>query len=199
MKYMERGGFQNQELMRWTLGATCVLLAGFWITNFVIFVSRLGWTPGSVASYYRGSEAEFRAPRTAGAMLEVTHSHLAMMALVMLLLTHLLIFAPYSRRAKLWMIGVAFGSALFEEGSGWLVRFVDAGFAWLKLASFWALQGILAFLLIGLVQFLRAGRHEAEKEAGRKRARSARQAARAGGRESAEGSGDPASPSSDVP
>jgi hypothetical protein len=76
---------------------------------------------------------------------------------VMLLLTHLLIFAPYSRRAKLWMIGIAFGSALLEEGSGWLVRFVDPRFAWVKLASFWALQGILGFLLLGLVMFLIAG------------------------------------------
>ena len=181
MKYMERGGFQTQELMRWTLGATCILLAGFWITNWILFVSRLGWTPGSIVSYYRGSEAEFRPPRTAGAMLEVTHSHLAMMALVMLLLTHLLIFAPYSRRAKLWMIGIAFGSALFEEGSGWLVRFVDAGFSWLKLVSFWALQGILAFLLVGLVMFLKSGRNERESPPRRRRQGSSRETPRASG------------------
>ncbi len=162
MKYMERGGFQSQELMRWTLGLTCLLLAGFWVTNLAIFVSRLGLTPSSIAAYYRGSEGEFRPPRTAGAMLEVTHSHLPVMALVMLLLTHLLIFAPYSRRAKLWMIGVAFFSALFEEGAGWLVLFVHPGFAWLKLAAFLSLQAILAFLLVGLLLFLRAGRR-AEK------------------------------------
>jgi uncharacterized membrane protein YgcG len=199
MKYMERGGFQTQELMRWTLTATCLLLAGFWITNFFLFVSRLGWTPGSVVTYYRGSEAEFRAPRTAGAMLEVTHSHLAMMALVMLLLTHLLLFASYSRRAKLWMIGIAFGSALFDEGSGWLVRFVDPRFAWLKLLSFWALQGILGFLLVGLVLFLSSGREETQKAMGRRRARWAGGGSRPGGRGSAGGSGDRAGPSSGGP
>ena len=158
MKYMERGGFQTQELMRWTLGLTCLLLSGFWVTNFALFFSRLGFTAASIAAYYRGSEAEFRPPRTAGAMLEVTHGHLPVMAIVLLLLTHLMIFAPWSRRARITMIAVAFFSALFEEGSGWLVRFVDPRFAWLKLASFWTLQGILAFLLVGLVMFLRSGR-----------------------------------------
>lgn len=166
MKYMERGGFQNQELMRWTLGATCVLLAAFWVTNLAIFVSRLGFTPASVAAYYAGSESEFRPPRTAGSMLEVTHGHLPMMALVMLLLTHLLIFAPWSRRAKIAMIATAFGSALLDEGSGWLVRFVDPRFAWLKLAAFVSLQGILAFLLVGLLLFLRSGRRRESAEAG---------------------------------
>jgi len=49
------------------LGLTCLLLSGFWVTNFALFFSRLGYTPSSIAAYYRGSEAEFRPPRTAGA------------------------------------------------------------------------------------------------------------------------------------
>jgi len=158
MKYMERGGFQGQALMRATLGWTLVLLAGFWVTNLVLFVSRLGVTPSSVAAYYLGSEAEFRPPRTAGAMLEVTHAHLPMMALVVLLLTHLMIFAPYSKRAKIALIAAGFLSALLDEGAGWLIRFAHPGFAWLKLAAFATLQGILAFLLVGLAIYLRSGR-----------------------------------------
>jgi hypothetical protein len=160
MKYLEKGGFQSQALMRATLGWTLVLLTGFWITNAVLFATRLGFTPRSVAAYYLGSEADFRPPRTAGAMLEVTHSHLAMMALVVLLLTHLMIFAPYGRRAKIAVIAAAFGSALLEEGSGWLIRFVHPGFAWVKLVAFFALQGLLAFLLVGLALYLRSGRPE---------------------------------------
>ena len=157
MKYMERGGFQSQGLMRATLGWTLVLLAGFWVTNLVLFLSRLGYTPSSVAAYYLGSEAEFRPPRTAGAMLEVTHAHLPMMALVALLLTHLMIFAPYARGVKITLVAATFLSALLEEGAWWLVRFVHPGFAWLKLLSFVALQGLLAFLLVGLAAYLRSG------------------------------------------
>jgi len=164
VKYLERGGFQSQSLMRATLGWTLVLLAGFWITNLVLFTSRLGFTPASVAAYYRGSEADFRPPRTAGAMLEVTHSHLPVMALVVLLLTHLLLFAPFSRRAKLLFIGGGFLSAFLDEGAGWLVRFVHPGFAWLKLAAFVSLQAILAFLLVSLAAFLRAGRRVEREE-----------------------------------
>ena len=159
MKYMERGGFQSQGLMRLTLGLSIALLSLFWLTNFAIFVSRLGFTPASVASYYLGSEADFRPPRTAGAMLEVTHAHLPVMALVMLLLTHLLIFAPYSKRTRVILIVTAFLSAALDEGAGWLVRFVHPEFAVLKLAAFVSLQGILAFLLIGLALFLRSGAH----------------------------------------
>ena len=89
-------------------------------------------------------------------MLEVTHAHLPMMALVMLLLTHLLIFAPYSRRARILVIVGAFLSAALDEGSGWLIRFVHPAFAIVKLAAFVSLQGILAFLLVGLALFLRS-------------------------------------------
>lgn len=180
MKYLEKGGFQSQALMRATLGWTLVLLAGFWVTNLVLFVSRLGLTPSSIAAHYLGSEADFRPPRTAGAMLEVTHAHLLTMALVVLLLTHLMIFAPYSKRAKIALIAAAFLSALLDEAAGWLVRFAHPGFAWVKLAAFVSLQGVLAFLLVSLAAYLRSGRrgervspivteHEARELARRRR------------------------------
>ncbi len=157
MKYLERGGYQAQPLMRLTLGLAIGLLSLFWVTNLALFASRLGFTPASIAAYYLGSEAGFRPPRTAGAMLEVTHMHLPMMALVMLLLTHLLIFAPYANRTRILLIVGAFLSAALEEGAGWLVRFVHPGFAVLKLGAFVALQGILAFLLVALALFLWSG------------------------------------------
>lgn len=163
MRYMERGGFQAQPLMRLTLGLSIGLLSLFWVTNVALFVSRLGFTPASVAAYYLGSEAAYRPPRTAGSMLEVTHAHLPMMALVILLLTHLLIFAPYSRRTRILMIVGAFVSAALDEGAGWLVRFVHPGFAVVKLAAFVSLQGILAFLLVSLALFLRAGARNGDR------------------------------------
>ena len=154
MKYMQTGGFQNHPLMRMTLGLTVVFLVAFWITNFALYFAKMNLTPASVVSYYLGSEEEYRMPRTYQTMLEVTHAHLPMMAMVTLLLTHLLIFAPFTKRAKISFIVLAFSSALLSEASGWLVRFSHPAFSWLKVVSFLCLQGTLAFLLVSLGIFL---------------------------------------------
>lgn len=154
---MLNGGYRAQPLMRLTLGCTLVFVAGLWATNVFLYVTRMGLTPESVARYYLGSEAEFLPARTAGSMLEVTHAHLAMMAMVLLLVTHLAIFLPWSFRVRALLVLGTFGSALLQEGSGWLVRFVHPAFAWLKIASFLGLQAGLLILVVGLARHLVAG------------------------------------------
>lgn len=157
MKYMQYGGMQNQPLMRLTLYFTLFFLFGFWLTNFAMYFAKMNLAPQSVVEYYLGSEAEFRQPRTYQAMLEVTHTHLPMMAIVMLVLTHLLIFSAFQHRTKIVFIAVAFLSAFLHETAGWLVRFVAPAFAWLKVATFVVMQGMLAFLLLALTLFLVRG------------------------------------------
>lgn len=154
MKYMQNGGFQNHPLMRLTLYWTLAFLTLFWLTTFYFYFSKMGLSPQSVVDYYRGSEGLFTAPRSAQSMLETTHMHLPMMALVLLMLTHLLIFAPMSNGAKIAFISLTFGSALLLEGAGWLVRFVHPGFALLKIASFLVMQGMIAYLLLALGSYL---------------------------------------------
>ncbi len=154
MKYLQEGGFQNHPLMRTTVGLTLALLLGFWVTNFAMYFSRMGLAPSSVVAYYNGSEEDFRPPRSAGSMLETTHAHLPMMGMVLLFLTHLAIFAPIPRGAKIGFIATAFSSALLDEGAGWLVRFVSPAFAPLKVVGFLGLQGAIAFLLLILALFL---------------------------------------------
>jgi len=157
MRYMQTGGFQNNSFMRLTLGLTLALLLAFTATNFMLYFAKMDLSPSSVVSYYNGNEDEFRPARTYQSMLEITHGHLAMMALVILLLTHLVVFAPFRRSQKIALIVTAFASALLSEASGWLVRFTDPGFAWLKVASFLMLQGSLLFLLGTLAVFLWMG------------------------------------------
>jgi hypothetical protein len=154
MKYLESGGFQNQPLMRLTLGLALLLLAGFWVTNLALYYAHMTLDPASVAAYYRGNEAEFMPPRSALSMLEVTHMHLPMFALVLLLLTHLLIFAPMKRPAKVAFIVTAFGSALLSEAAGWMTRFWHPGFATLKVAMFVVFQVALAWLIVMLGAFV---------------------------------------------
>jgi hypothetical protein len=154
MKYMEKGGFQSQPLMRLTLGLTLVFLVGFWVTNFAVYFSRMGLRPASVVSYYNGSEEDFRPPRSTASMLETSHVHLPMMGMVLLFLTHLTIFVPLPRPAKTGLIVSTFVSALLEEGAGWLVRFVSPDFAVLKVVGFIGLQSAILFLLGSLAVFL---------------------------------------------
>lgn len=158
MRYLQDGHHQGQPLMRLSLLLTLALLAGFWVSNFAMYFSRMGLDPASVVAYYNGSEAEFRAPRSAASMLETAHAHLPMMAMVMLLLTHLLIFVPLPRRAKATLIVTAFVCAALDEGGGWLVRFVSASLAPVKVVGFVGLQACLGVLLAALALSLGRGR-----------------------------------------
>ena len=151
---MLHGNYRQHLLMRLTLGCTLFLLSGFWITNALLYFRSMGVQPQSVVQYYRGSEAAYTMPRTYGAMLEVTHMHLAMMATVVLLLTHLAIFLPWPMRLRIALVLATFASALLGEAAGWLVRFVHPGFAVLKIGAFAGLQTGLAVLLIGLAVHL---------------------------------------------
>ncbi|MFN7986880.1 MAG: hypothetical protein U0529_05375 [Thermoanaerobaculia bacterium] len=158
MKYMEQGGFQNNPLTRLTLWGTFVFLSGLWLSNFGMYFSRMGLAPASVVAYYRGSDETFEPARTFGSMVEASHGHFAMMAMVLLVLTHLYVFVPGPRRVKAAFVAGTFASTFLSEASGWLVRFVHPGFALLKPVSFLASQAFLGLMLALLAAFLlRAG------------------------------------------
>jgi hypothetical protein len=154
MRYLQSGGFQNNPLMRLTLGLALLLLAGFWVTNLALYFAHMNLSPASVVAYYRGDGTEFSPPRSALSMLEITHMHLPMFALVLLLLTHLLIFAPMRYGAKVVFIAMAFGSALLSEAAGWMTRFWHPAFGWLKVGAFVTFQVMLAYLIVSLGRFL---------------------------------------------
>jgi hypothetical protein len=175
MKYMQDGSFQHNPLMRLSLGLTLALLLGFWCTNVAMYFSRMSLRPSSVVAYYNGSEEDYRPPRSAASMLETTHTHLPMMGIVLLFLTHLAIFVPVSPATKKTFIATAFSSAVLEESAGWLVRFVSPGFAPLKVVGFLGLQASIVFLIGALGVFLLgAARARSAKRAGRAEARTRR-------------------------
>lgn len=157
MKYMESGGYQKQALMRLTLGLTLVLLLGFWLTNFAMYFGRMGLRPQSVVAYYNGSEEDFRPARSAASMLETSHTHLPMMGMVLLFLTHLTIFVPAPGNAKVALIVTTFTCAVLDESAGWLVRFVSPAWAPLKVLAFLGLQTAIFVLLAALGAFLWRG------------------------------------------
>src|SRR5262245_46025078 len=123
-------------------------VAGLWVTNALLYFQKMSLAPASVVEYYLGSEARFLAAKSFQGLLEVSHFHLFAMGMLLLVLTHLMLFVPLADRTKLWLIVSPFASALLDEGGGWLVRFAHPGFAVVKVAGFLALQTSLAALIL---------------------------------------------------
>jgi hypothetical protein len=149
LRFVVTGEWNRNRLLQTIIACYAVYVMALWATNALLYFDKMGLTPDSVVSYYLGSEEEFRPPRSYQGMLEIAHFHLFAMGMLLLVLTHLVLFVPVSVRTKVAMIAFPFLSAALDEGGGWLVRFVSPGFAWLKIAGFLALQTSLA-ALIGL-------------------------------------------------
>jgi hypothetical protein len=148
MRFVVTAEWRENHLLRLILAGFLVFVALLWVTNGLLFFSQMSLTPASVVQFYRGSEEAFTQPRSFKVLLEISHFHLFAMGILVLTMTHLVLFAPIGIQAKAWLILVSFGSALADEAAGWLVRFVDPGFAWLKLAGFLLLQTSLALMLV---------------------------------------------------
>jgi hypothetical protein len=118
-----------------------------WISNGAMFFHSMSLTYDSVVHYYLGNPEEFREPRSYAGMLEVAHFHLFAMGILVLTLVHLMLFAPLSDRAKQLGIWAPFAFAVGNEGAGWLVRFGDPAFAYLKLATFLGLELSLLWVM----------------------------------------------------
>lgn len=149
MRFVITGEWSRNRLLQTIVVLYCVYVAMLWVTNALLYFHKMSLTPASVVHYYLGSEEQFLQPRSYQGLLEVSHFHLFAMGMLLLVLTHLVLFVPVSGRAKAWLITLPFVAALLDEGSGWLVRFVDPIFAWTKILGFVSLQASLA-ALVGL-------------------------------------------------
>ncbi len=148
MRFVVTGEWTRNRLLQTIVVLYAVYVAGLWLTNALLYFSKMSLAPASVVEYYLGSEQRFLSPRSYQGLLEVSHFHLFAMGLLLLVLTHLMLFVPISNRAKAWLIVLPFGAAILDEGAGWLVRFGHPGFAWAKIGGFLLLQGSLAALII---------------------------------------------------
>jgi hypothetical protein len=149
VRFVVTGEWNRNRLLQVIVLLYALYVAALWLTNALLYFEKMSLAPSSVVEYYRGAEERFLSPRSYQGMLEVSHFHLFAMGMLLLVLTHLMLFVPLADRAKAWLIAVPFLAAGLDEGSGWLVRFGHPGFAPLKVAGFLLLQGSLA-LLVGL-------------------------------------------------
>jgi len=168
LRFVVTGEWSRNRLLRLIVVLYVLYVAGLWITNAGLYFHKMTLTPGSVVAYYLGDPDRFLQPRSLQGMLEVSHFHLFAMGMLLLVLTHLMLFVPLGNATKAWLIVVPFASAILDEGSGWLVRFVHPAFAWLKVAGFLLLQGsLLALMLVSLWAVFRgSGRRYRTGESG---------------------------------
>lgn len=154
MRFVVTGEWTRNHLLKVIVWCFLVYTLMLWVTNAGLYFAKMNLTPGSVIEYYRGNEAKFLQPRSLQGLLETLHFHSFAMGILLLTLTHLVLFVPISARTKIISIAVAFSSALLGELSGWGVRFVHPVFAYAKIACFLLLEGSILWLMVAVAYAL---------------------------------------------
>jgi hypothetical protein len=147
MRFVVTGEWSRNRLLQIIVALYALYVTALWVTNALLYFSKMTLAPSSVVAYYLGNEEQYLSPRTYEGLLEVSHFHLFAMGMLLLVLTHLMLFVPVSGRMKAWLIAVPFLSGFLDEGAGWLVRYGGASFAFVKVLGFLLLQGSLAVLI----------------------------------------------------
>jgi hypothetical protein len=148
MRFVVTGEWTRNRLLKAIVCCFLVYVAVLWVTNGALYFSKMSLDPSSVVAYFRGDEARYAEPRSLLGLLEQLHFHSFAMGILLLTLTHLLLFVPLSLRLKAWGICLSFSSGLVGELAGWGVRFVHPAFAYLKIASFVTLQLVILLMMI---------------------------------------------------
>ena len=130
-----------------------IFFVGLIVTNF-LFMTKIGFTVQEVINYYLGNPETFRQPKSYGSIVEETHFHLFAMGIILMTLNHLMSFSDLSMRFKIILIIVSFSACLLDIASSWLVRFVSADFAYLKLSSMLVEQVSLVALIFIILKSL---------------------------------------------
>lgn len=149
-----------------------VYMVILWISLGLMYFHRMDLSIASVQEYYLGSPARFTEPRSYQSLLEVSHAHLFSMGMLAVTLTHLLLFAPLADRIKIFLSVAVYLGAIGDEGAGWLVRFVDPRFAYLKIGMFLLMEisllVLITIVIVGLIS-QRRRHHSTRKRPNRRK------------------------------
>lgn len=153
MRFFISPDIRKNTLLRLVIVFTVIFFVFLWLTSLLLYLE-VGFSPEGVAEYYRGSEEDFRQPKSYLGMLEEAHFHFFAMAIILVTLNHLVLFTGIGNRWKLVLIVSSFASALGDIIAGWLIRYVSPVFAYLKIGSFLVLLTTLAILMIIVVWYM---------------------------------------------
>lgn len=148
MRFVVTGEWTRNRLLKVIVACFLAYTFILWVTNAGLYFSRMSIMPSSVMDYYLGNEDRFLQPRSLIGMLEVLHFHSFAMGILLLTLTHLLLFVPISARVKAFGIAASFAAGIGDELAGWGVRFVHPLFAYAKVFFFLTLEGTILCLMI---------------------------------------------------
>ncbi len=153
MKFFISSDIRKNDLLKLIVLLTTIFFLFLWVTNLLLFL-KIGFSYEGVVEYYRGSEESFRPPRSYLGLLEEAHFHFFSMAILLVTLNHLFLFTNRSSSEKFLVIIASYGSAFLDIAGGWLVRYLSAGFAYVKIGSFLVLQISLLYLIIIVTFYL---------------------------------------------
>jgi len=153
MKFFISSDIRKNDLLKLIVLLTTIFFLFLWVTNLLLFL-KIGFSYEGVVEYYRGSEESFRPPRSYLGLLEEAHFHFFSIAILLVTLNHLFLFTNRSSSEKFLVIIASYGSAFLDIAGGWLVRYLSAGFAYVKIGSFLVLQISLLYLIIIVTFYL---------------------------------------------
>lgn len=153
MRFFISNDIRTNSLLKLIIVFTLVFFLFLWVTNLLLYL-KIGLSYNSVVEYYRGNEETFRPPKSYIGLLEEAHFHFFSMAVILVTLNHLILFARIKNSWKLMLILSSFVSAFGDITSGWFIRYLSPLFAYLKIISVVVLQVSLALLLLLITRFL---------------------------------------------
>ncbi len=148
----------DRSLLYVIVFAFCTSAILFTGLNFFLFLAKMGLSPSSIATYYVGSSESFIRAKSLLGILNVMNPHLVAMGVYLFGLVHFAFFTNIKRKVLLSVITLL--SALTDNLSPLLIRFLDPSFSYLKLISFLSLS--LSMLLISLIVMVSILRHRAK-------------------------------------
>jgi hypothetical protein len=153
MRFFVTKDLNKNSALKLIILFSLIFFIGLIVTNF-LFMMKIGFTVQEVINYYLGNPETFRQPKSYGSIVEETHFHLFAMGIILMTLNHLMLFSDLSMRFKIMLIVVSFSACLLDIVSSWLVRFVSADFAYLKLSSMVVEQISLVALIFIIIKSL---------------------------------------------